>query len=112
MYISVLNTHVKENNKSEGNLTFNTRINSTSFHSTDAFLNLHLQVIPYANLEWEKLVFVFTLSSMYSATHFDGARYYVQGDAPLLSSSSGARRALQAHGVMRDSASPPLAITN
>ncbi len=49
---------------------------------------------------------------MYSDTHFDGARYYVQAEAPLLSSSAGARRELQARAVMKDSASPPLAITN
>ncbi len=59
-----------------------------------------------------KLVLFLLRISMYSDTHFDGARYYVQGEAPLLSSSAGARRELRDRAVMKDSASPPLAITN
>ncbi len=57
-----------ENIKSEGPLTFNTRINSTSFHSTNAFLNLHLQVIPYANLEG-KTCFCFYSVFLCTAIH-------------------------------------------
>ncbi len=91
---------VMENIKSEGPLTFNTRINSTSFHSTNAFLNLHLQVIPYANLEGKNLFLFLLRISMYSDTHFDGARYYVQGEAPLLSCSG--RREARATGPCCD----------
>lgn len=79
------------------------------------FLSLHLQFIPYANFEGKNMFCFYSvliIVPMYNDIHFYGARYYVQGaapatEAPLYSSSAGMRQMLQAHGVMRDSASSP-----